>query len=114
MRGFVIRIFANAFGFWLAAKLIDGFTIDLDFGSVLLIALVFGVINALIKPIVQLLSLPLLILTVGLFSLVINALMLLLTDALLDSLHIATFWDALLAGLVISITGGIINGLLGD
>ncbi len=114
MKAFLIRVFANAVGFWVAAEWIDGVQMHLDFGSVLLISVVFGIVNAIIKPVVQFLALPLLVLTVGLFSLVINALMLLLTDALLDALTITTFWDAVLAGIVITVVGGLVNLLLRD
>ena len=73
------------------------------FGSVLLVAVVFGVVNALIKPVVSLLSIPAIVLTLGLFILVINAAMLGLTAWLTDSLSIDGFGSALLGAIVISI-----------
>ncbi|MEV5922602.1 phage holin family protein, partial [Streptomyces pseudogriseolus] len=83
-----------------------------------LVALIFGVVNFLVKPVVKLLSLPLLILTLGLFTLVVNALMLLLTSWLADQLdlsfHVEGFWTAVLGGLIISVVSWALNVVLPD
>ena len=81
-------------------------------------ALIFGVVNFLVKPVVKLLSLPLLILTLGLFTLVVNALMLLLTSWLADqfdlSFHVDGFWTAVVGGLIISVVSWALNVILPD
>jgi len=82
------------------------------------VALVFGLLNALVRPLLMLLSCPMLILTLGLFTLVINALVLLLTSALSGSLglgfHVAGFWAAFLGALVVSIVSVLVSVLLPD
>ncbi len=102
MRNLVIRIFVNAVALWAAAQLVGGIDLAEAFWPVVLVAAVFGLINALLRPIVLFLSLPLVILTLGLFTLVVNALMLLLTAALVDALRVEGFIAALLGSVVIS------------
>lgn len=104
MRNLVIRIFVNAVALWVAARLVAGIELTDEFWPVILVAAVFGLVNALLKPLALLLSFPFVILTLGLFTLVINALMLWLTAALLEQwLFVAGFWPALLGGILISI-----------
>jgi putative membrane protein len=103
MRNLVIRLFVNAVALVVAAHLVGGIELRQEFWPVLLVAAVFGLVNALIKPVVILLSLPFVILTLGLFTVVINAFMLWLTSALVGALHVAGFWPALLGGLLISV-----------
>jgi putative membrane protein len=114
MRNFIIRLFVNALALSLAAYLVDGITLVEDFGQVLLVALVFGLINAILKPILLFLSMPFLFLTLGLFALVINAGMLLLTDALTEALSVSGFWAALWGSVVISLTSMVLNAFLKD
>lgn len=110
------RFIATAIAFWVADYLLAG----ISFGSegimpVLIVALIFGVVNALVKPIVSLLSLPVTILTLGLFTFVINAAMLGLTAWLAgDLFNVDGFVSALLGSLIISIVGSVVGGLLGD
>jgi putative membrane protein len=103
MQALLLRWAVNAVALWVAAELISGIELADGLGRVLVVALIFGLVNALIKPLAQLLSLPLIILTVGLFALVVNALMLLLTDAISDALTIENFWYAVLGAVVISL-----------
>ena len=102
---FAARLLINAVALWIAAAIMDGISIATDGRDtgaqilvVLFIALVFTIVNTAIKPFVQLLSLPLLILTLGLFTLVINALMLLLTAWVTETtdfgLTVDGFWTA--------------------
>jgi putative membrane protein len=114
MRNFIIRLFVNALALAAAAWLIDGIEMSGGFSDVLLVALVFGVLNALLKPILLLLSLPLLLLTLGLFALVVNALMLMLTARLLDDFSVSGFWSAVLGSLVISFVTMLLGGALKD
>lgn len=114
MRNFIIRLFVNALALSAASYLIGGITLAGGFGQVLLVALVFGLVNALLKPVMMLLSLPLLLLTLGLFTLVINAVLLLITARLTDALSVSGFGTAVLGSLVISIVSLVLNGLLSD
>lgn len=112
MRNLVIRLFINAVALWGAASVVRGIELSDDFWGVMFVALIFGVVNALIKPIVTLLTLPLLILTLGLLTVVINAGMLLLTAALTRHLAVGGFWAALLGALVISVVSFLLSVFL--
>jgi putative membrane protein len=114
MTNLLVRIFVNAVALWVAARLVGGIELSDAFWPVVLVAAVFGIVNALIRPVVLLLSLPLVILTLGLFTLVVNALMLLLTAALVDALAVEGFWAAVLGSLVISIVSFLFSVLLPD
>ena len=117
LRSFIIRLIINAIALYVTASILPGITLrDDSVGTLLLIALVFGIVNAIVKPITTLLTCPMIILTLGLFSLVINALMLLLTSALLgaENFHIDGFWTALLAGIVMAIVAMIAEWALGQ
>ncbi|MFE4665891.1 phage holin family protein [Streptomyces sp. NPDC056716] len=123
MKNFVVKTIANAGALAVAVWLLDKITLTGDstgkkIGTLLLVALIFGVVNFIVKPLVQLLSLPLLILTLGLFTLIVNALMLLLTSWLADKLDLSFqvdgFWTAVLGGLIISIVSWALNMLLPD
>jgi putative membrane protein len=99
----LLRIVINAVALWAAARLIPGITLSGEFWDVVLVAAVFGLVNGLIRPLVLLLSFPVVLLTLGLFTLVVNALMLWLTGALMGSLTVEGFGWALLGSLVISV-----------
>ncbi|MGK5530706.1 phage holin family protein [Streptomyces sp. URMC 129] len=111
MTSILFRFLANAVALAAAVWLVGDITLgeaDASTGSktvtLLIVALIFGLVNLIVKPVVKLLSLPLLILSLGLFTLVINALMLMLTSALAgDAFEVDGFWPALLGGLIISI-----------
>jgi putative membrane protein len=104
---FLLRLLINAAALWAAIQLVDGIEHRGSWWSLLFVALVFGVLNASIKPLLKLLSLPIIILTLGLFLFVINALMLLMTgwvSGLLDlGFHVDGFWDAFLGGLIVTV-----------
>lgn len=122
MTSFIIRLLVNGFALWVATRIVDGVTISSDSTSneiltLLVVALIFGLVNAFIKPVVQLLSLPLLILTLGLFTLIVNALMFELTSWIADVLNVPFhvddfFWSAVLGALVVSFVSWILNLLL--
>jgi putative membrane protein len=120
---FVVKTLANAGALAVAIWLLQDITLTgEDTGrkalTLILVALVFGVVNFLVKPLVKLLTLPLFILTLGLFTLVVNALMLLLTSWLADELelgfHVEGFWTAVLGGLIISVVSWALNVVLPD
>ncbi len=104
---FVLNLLINAFALWAAAKVIAGITYSGPWYGLLLVALVFGLLNAFVRPVLKLLSLPLVILTLGLFIFILNACMLLLTSAASKALElgfsVAGFWPALWGALVISL-----------
>jgi putative membrane protein len=103
MQNLIIRLFVNAAALWVAARVVPGIGLSGELSPVLIVAAVFGLVNAMVKPIVMFLSIPFVILTLGLFILVINAGMLMLTAALLDSLSVAGFEAALLGSLMVSL-----------
>ncbi|WP_327284290.1 MULTISPECIES: phage holin family protein [unclassified Streptomyces] len=124
MTNFVVKTLANAAALAVAIWLLAGITLD-DHSSLgrrtltlILVALVFGLVNIIVKPVVKLLSLPLFVLTLGLFTLVVNALMLMLTSWLAEQLdlsfHVDGFWTALLGGLIISVVSWAVNMALPD
>lgn len=114
MRNLVIRLFINAVALWGASEIVRGVELTDDFVGVLIVAMIFGLVNALIKPLVTLLALPLVLLTLGLVTVVINALMLMLTAGLTRSLSVDGFWAALLGALVISVVSFLLSVFLGD
>jgi len=103
---FLLRLLINAAALWVAIQLLGGIDHRGSWWSLLLVALVFGGLNAGVRPLLKLLSIPLIIVTLGLFIFVINALMLLLTSwvsGLLDlGFYVDGFWSAFLGGLVVS------------
>lgn len=114
MRNFFIRLFVNALALSAAAWLVPGIALEGSFGSVVFVALVFGLVNATIKPLLLLLSLPLLLVTLGLFTLVVNAGLLLLTSGLTAGLYVSGFGAALVGGIIVSIVSVLLGGLLDD
>src|SRR5919106_1911376 len=104
---FLLRLLINAGALWVAIQLVDGIEYRGSWWSLLLVALVFGVLNASIRPLLKLLSLPIIILTLGLFIFVINAVMLLLTgwvSGLLNlGFYVDGFWDAFFGGLIVTV-----------
>ncbi|SED34754.1 putative membrane protein [Streptomyces sp. 2231.1] len=123
MKNFVVKTIANAGALAVAVWLLDKITLTGDntakkAGTLIVVALVFGLVNWLVKPIVKVLTFPLFILTLGLITLVVNALMLLLTSWVcgkLDlSFHVEGFWTAVLGGLIISIVSWALHVVLPD
>jgi putative membrane protein len=123
MKNFVLKTLANAVALgvaiWLVGKItLTGDSIGHKALTLILVALIFGVVNWLVKPIVKLLSLPLFILTLGLITLVVNALMLMLTSWLSAELgldfHVDGFWAALIGGLIISVVSWAMHVVLPD
>lgn len=112
---FLIRLVLNACGLWIAIRVLGtGYNtheITGNIGAFLLAGLIFSVINAILRPIVIILSLPAILLTLGLFIVVVNGFMVYISLLLVPGLHI-TFWHALLAGLVMSLLNYVVSGLL--
>ena len=112
MPGLLLRLLIGALGLWLASALVPGIRID-GVGTLLFAALLLGIANAVVRPILILLTLPITILTLGLFLLVINAIMLGLVAALLDDFTIAGFFSALLGGVIVGLIGWIGSWYIG-
>ncbi len=114
MKHFFIRLFVHALALTAAAALIDGIEMSRGFWDVLFVALVFGVVNAILKPILIFFSFPLILLSLGLFALVVNAMLLLLTDWILDDFAVSGFFTAVLGSIVISLVTMLLGGVLKD
>lgn len=106
----LIRWLVLTVAVWVATVIIPGIQAD-TWQSLVVAALVLGILNAFVRPILLLVSLPLLLLTLGLFLLVINALLLKLTDALVPGFHVNGFWPAVGGSLIISIVGLFLGGI---
>jgi putative membrane protein len=113
MAGFILRGLIAALGLWAATELLSGFTIDSAL-TLVLAGLLLGVINAIVRPFVLLLSLPALIITLGLFLLIVNAAMLGLVALLLPGFRIAGFWTAVGGALIVSIVSWIGSWFIGS
>lgn len=109
--GILVNIIANAAAIWTASQLINGFIFRGDLKDLLLAGLVLGVVNSLIRPIIKLFSLPIIFLTLGLFTIIINIAMLYLTDSLLSTLYIRGFWAAFWGVIVISIVNRVVSSI---
>lgn len=112
MTGILVRTMIIALGLGLANALLSG--IDIDGALTLLAAaLLLGLVNAIVRPLVVLLTFPLTLLTLGLFLLVINAAMFGLVAAMLDGFSVAGFWSALFGAIVVSITSTLASWYIG-
>src|SRR6478672_13006989 len=114
VRTLLIRWAVLAVAIAIAVATVSGINVHGGVGGYILVAAVLGLVNALIRPIVRLFSKPITFVTLGLFSLVINGLMLLLAAALSDVLSIDNFWTAIVGALVISIVSTFLNWILVD
>ncbi|MFD5555622.1 phage holin family protein [Streptomyces sp. NPDC127068] len=123
MMNFLVKTLANAGALAVAIWLLDKITLTGDGTgaktlTLVVVALIFGVVNIVVKPVVKILTIPLFILTLGLITLVVNALMLLLTSWVADKLdvgfHVEGFWTAVLGALIISVVSWALNVVLPD
>jgi len=113
MTGFLLRAAVVAFGLWLATQLFDGITYDTPI-TLVAAALLLGLVNAVVRPLLLIVTLPITVLTLGLFILVVNAAMLGLVALILDGLHIASFWTAVGTSLIVSLTSWVASGAIGN
>lgn len=113
MTGFLLRVAIVALGLWLATYILPGLYFEGP-GTLLAAALLLGVVNAIVRPIAVVLTLPLTLLTLGLFLLVVNAAMLGLVALLLSGFQISGFWTAVGGALIVSLTSWVASGLIGD
>lgn len=117
MKGFIIRMLITAAALWVAVRLVPGIEHSGPALSLLGVALVFGAVNAVLKPILTILTCPLIVITLGLFTMVLNALLLLATAWLADKLGFAFtvdgFWPAFWGGLIVGLAGTVITIMSG-
>jgi putative membrane protein len=113
---FLIRLLVNAAALWVATRFVTGVTYSGAVMPLIGVALIFGVINAIIRPILKFFTFPLLILTLGLFTFVLNGLMLWLTSSLSSRLglgfHVDGFWPAFWGALVVSVVSAVLGALV--
>lgn len=109
----VIRILVTAFIVLLLANFLGGVSVD-GFGTSIIVAIVLGLLNLIVKPLMVLFTLPVTLLTLGLFLFVINAVIILLCSELVGGFQVASFWTALLFSILLSILQSVMNGLLGE
>ncbi len=109
--GLLIKILINGLAVFITANFLPGVKVD-GFISAVIVAIVLAIVNFIVKPILHLLTLPITILTLGLFSFVINALMILLVDNLVSGFYVNGFWSALLFSLILSLVSSLLNYLV--
>jgi putative membrane protein len=113
MMGFALRVVITAIGLWLATQWVSGVHVD-SIGTLILAGLLLGVVNAIIRPIAFILTLPITILTLGLFLFVLNAAMVWLVAAILPGFHAPWFMPAFLASIIVWLTGWVGSWLIGQ
>lgn len=126
MQNMLIKVGVNALALWIAAAVVSGIHLATGTTSwtskvvtVVLVAVVFGLVNAVVKPIAKLLSFPAIMLTLGLFTFIVNAFMLQITEWISEAIDLSFriddfFWDAVMAALVITIVSMVLNFVLPD
>ncbi|PYP38349.1 MAG: hypothetical protein DMD48_09820 [Gemmatimonadetes bacterium] len=112
MRGFLVRLLITALGLWVADQLLPGIVIT-GTGALIVSALVLGVVNALIRPILFFLTLPLTVLTLGLFVLIVNGISLALVAWLVPGFHVAELLSATLGAIIVGLTGWVVSAFVG-
>ncbi len=112
MTSFFARLFITAFGLWLADELLDGIRFDSG-ASLWIAAMLLGFVNAIVRPIVFFLTLPITVVTLGLFIFVINGTMVLIVSRFMSSFHIDGLGTAILASTIVGLTGWMANTFVG-
>ena len=120
MTRFILRLLINAIALYLTVLIVPGIKLTTELASIIWLALIFGIINALFRPLLKFLTCPLIILTLGLFTLIINTFLFWLTSVIGQSFGIGllisdpVFWNAFLGGLVVSIVSVLMTIILKD
>ena len=107
----LIRLLLNAVAVFIIAHFLSGVNVD-SYVTAIIVAVVLSVLNLFVKPILVILTLPITIVTLGLFLLIINALIILLADKLIDGFAVSSFWTALLFSLLLSILQSVLQSLV--
>jgi putative membrane protein len=120
---FVIRVAVVAVSLWVATLIVDGINYTASstagsIGTLVAVALIFGLVNAVLKPLIKVVGCPFYVLTLGLFGLVVNALLFLLVGAIADGIGLPFtvdgFWAAFLGAIVVSVVGFVLHILIPD
>ncbi len=120
MTKFILRWVINAIALYLAILIVPGISLNSGFVSIIWLALIFGLVNALFRPLISLLTCPLILLTLGLFTLVINTFLFWLTSVIGQSFGLAlviaqpVWWNAFLGGLIVSVVSVVMTLILKD
>ncbi len=118
MTSLLLRLIFNAVGLYVATRVVPGISFEGDWTTIVLVALIFGVVNALVRPVLELLTCPLIVLTLGLFVFVVNALMLALTSWVAGQLNLGFqvngFIPALLGAIVIGVVSFVLSLVFRD
>lgn len=109
----IIRLFITAIVAYLLTKVLPGVRFE-GFSSAIIFAIVLGILNIFVKPILGLFGLPLTIITLGLFALVINAVIILIADYFMDSMAVDGFWWALIFSVLLSFVTSLANSMFSD
>ena len=113
MRGFLARLLVTALALWVADYLVAGITVS-NLGTLVVAAVIFGIANALVRPILVLLTLPITVLTLGFFLLVVNGMVLGITAWLVPGFAIAGLWPATIGALIVSVVGWFASSFISD
>ena len=111
MKHLIVKVLINAAALMFTSNLIDGIYVD-GFGSVLVAAIILGIVNAIIRPLLLILTLPLNVLTLGLLTFVINGFMLNLAAAVVGGFDVVGMWPAIVGALVLSVVSTVLNWLV--
>jgi putative membrane protein len=113
MRGFVTRLVITALGLWVAKTIVPGVVI-LGWGNLIIAAVLLGIVNAFVRPILIILTLPITILTLGLFLVVVNGISLALVAWLMPGVSVTGLWAATLGATLVSLTSWFANSFIGS
>ena len=108
--GILVNLLINGLAVYITARLLPGVSVD-SFITAIIVSVVLALVNTFIKPILFILTLPATILTLGLFTLVINALMIFLVATFVPGFHVDGFWSALFFSLILSLVSWVLRGL---
>lgn len=109
----ILRLLLNALAVFILANILNGVHVD-GYTGAIIVAVVLSILNLLVKPILVILTLPITIVTLGLFLLVINACIILLADKLVDGFSVSSFWTAILFSILLSILQSLLQSFLKD
>jgi putative membrane protein len=110
---FLVRWLVCSLGLWIAAGILStGITYESHIGVIIIAGLVLAIINAVLRPIVIILSLPAILFSLGLFMIVINGFTVFLASKFYTSLHVTNFWAAMLAGIIIGLVNYLVTAIL--
>lgn len=112
MRSLLLNWILSALAIWVVSQIVDGFTVD-SAGAALLAAIVIGFVNGTVGLVLKIVTLPLSLMTFGLFLLVINGLMIMLSSAIIPGFHVDGFLSAFIGGIVLAIVSTIFRALAG-